>query len=508
MALVTRSAVFALREETTEGTLIAPSSGAQFTVLREGFSFSPEVESVTSDELTNDIGASKSFTTKQVPTGSIPKYFKHSGVEGQEPDWGLFLKSAIGSVTVNSTEYDTIAGSTAGTSSAAATVVVDSGEGANFVEGQAVLIKDATNGYKVRNITGISTDTLSLNYNLGSAPSSAINLGKAIHYAPVATGHPSFSAHLYQAGSSSGYHQAMAGCRTTSTSIELPVNDLSTVNFDFSGIKYFMNPITIDATNDDIDFTDSSSTEVASLEQKSYTTPHELAAEIASKMSASSVDTISCEFDESAGKFVISSDGSVLSLLWDTGVNTATSIGSTLGFTVSADDTGALSYTADNELSYDPAYTPSYDNIDPNVTRCVELLIGDYTKTTLRQGSNISLSISTDKTDVNDFSSCTGVSESVTSSRSVEFSATLLLKKHETQELQDFLDNTTTSLMVNHGAKDASGNWTAGTVMNFYMPNVSVTANTIDDQDGFQVVNLTATGFVSSSAKDIHINLL
>jgi hypothetical protein len=507
MALVTRSAVFALRRESTEGELIQPSAGAQFTVLREGFSLTPDVESVASDELTNDIGASKSFTTKQVPSASIPKYFKHSGVEGQEPDWGLMLESALGSVTVNSTEYDVVS-ATAGSSSAAATITVDTGEGAQFTEGQAILVKDGTNGYSVRNIVSIAGDVLTLNYNLSGAPAAAVALGKAVHYAPTAVGHPTFSAHLYQSGSSSGYHQAIAGARTTSTAITLPVNELSTVDFDFEGVRYFLNPITIDATNKDIDFTDTSGTEVASVEEKSYTTPHDLAAELASKMSASSVDTISVLFDESTGQYVISSDGATLSLLWDTGTNTATSIGDTLGFDTAADDTGSLSYTADNELSYDPGVTPSYDNIDPNVTRGTELLLGSFAKITRRQGSNMSVTISTNKADVDDFSVKTGVSESVTDSRTVEFSATLLLKKHESQEIQDFLDNNTTTLMVNHGQCDTAGNWEPGTMMNIYMPNVSVTANTIDDQDGFQVVNLTATGFVSSTTKDIHINLV
>lgn len=507
MALVTRSAVFALRRETTEGELISPSAGAQFTVLREGFSFSPDVESVTSDELTNDIGASKSFTTKQIPSATIPKYYKHSGVEGQEPDWGLMLESALGTSTTNATEYDVVS-ATAGSSTAAATITVDTGEGAFFSEGQGLLIKDGVNGYSVRNIRSIAGDVLTLNYNLPAAPAAGVGLGKAIHYAPAAVGHPTFSAHLYQAGSSSGFHQAMAGCRTTSAAIELPVNELSSLNFDFEGVRYFLNPITIDATNKDIDFTDSSGTEVASVEQKSYTTPHELAAELAAKMSASSVDTISVEFSEATGQYVISSDGGTLSLLWNTGTNSATSIGSTLGFDTAADDTGSLSYTADNELSYDPGVTPAYDNIDPNVTRNTELLIGDFTKITKRQGSNISITVATNKADVDDFSVKTGVSESVTDSRTVEFSATLLLKKHESQELQDFLDNNTTSLTVNHGQWDTACNWVPGTVLNVEMPNVSVTSNTIDDQDGFQVVNISATGFVSSSAKDIHINAL
>ena len=87
--------------------MIQPSAGSEFTVLREGFSFESGVESLDSDELVNDIGASKSFIAKETPSGSVPKYFKHSGVEGQAPDYALMIKSAMGSQTDNATEYDT-----------------------------------------------------------------------------------------------------------------------------------------------------------------------------------------------------------------------------------------------------------------------------------------------------------------------------------------------------------------------------------------------------------------
>jgi hypothetical protein len=192
VAKQTRSAVFAIREESSEGTLIAISSASQFTVLREGFSFQSGVETVDSDELVNDIGASESLVTRESPTASIPKYFKHSGVEGQAPDYSLMIKSAMGSQTTNSTEYNTVASSTAGTSAAAAVIKVDTGEGANFAKGQALLIKDGTNGYSIRNVASISSDDLTLNYNLGAAPASGVNLGKAIHFAPAATGHPTY----------------------------------------------------------------------------------------------------------------------------------------------------------------------------------------------------------------------------------------------------------------------------------------------------------------------------
>lgn len=508
MALQTKSAVFAFKEETTEGSLIQPASGSEFTVLREGFSFTSAVETVDSDELVNDIGASKSFFSKETPSGSIPKYFKHSGTEGQAPDYGLFIKSAMGSETVNATEYDTIGGSTAGSSTVAATLVVDSGEGANYAEGQAVLIKDGTNGYAIRHVKSIAGDTLTLNYNLASAPASGVNLGKAVHYAPAASGHPTFSAHLYQASTASGYHQAMAGCRTTSLSVEFPANELASISCDFEGIQYFLNPVTIAATSKYIDFTDDAGTYAAILTEKDYRTPLDLAREIETKMNAVASDTVTCTYSNSTGKFTVASDGSTtFSLLWDTGTNAANTAGSKMGFDTAADDTAAFSYESDNAQDYDPAYTPAFDDAEPNIVRHNELLLGDFTRFDCRQGSNVSFSISTPKTDVNDFCAESGVSESVILEREVTFSATLLLKKHEVEDFDNFIRNTTTSVAFNHGPKD-NGNWVAGKCVSVYCPNLSLTANTIADSDGFSVVEVEGTGFVSASDKDVHINLL
>ena len=71
MAEIIRSAVFAVKEETTEGVLVSPA-GADFIPLREGFTFAGNVESVSSNELVNDIGQSKSFVSKETPSASIP----------------------------------------------------------------------------------------------------------------------------------------------------------------------------------------------------------------------------------------------------------------------------------------------------------------------------------------------------------------------------------------------------------------------------------------------------
>jgi len=505
VAKQTRSAVFAIRKETTEGTYIAISAATQFTVLRDGFSFQSGVETVDSDELVNDIGASEGFVSRESPSASIPKYFKHSGVEGQAPDWSVLMESAIGSVATHGTEHFTAASSTAGTSAVRALIKGDSGTGADAPVGKAVLIKDGTNGYSIRNVQAVSTNDLSLNFNLSAAPGTTVGLGKAIHFVPVATGHPTYTAHLYQASSSSALHQAMTGCRTTGMQIEFPANDLAQITFDIEGIGYYMNPITISASNKSIDFDIGASALLATLTEKTYKSPKDLAREIATKMSAISGATISCSYGTN-GKFTISKAAGTLGLDFATGPNLATSAAVTLGY-AATDLSGSLTYTSTTAQTYSPSYTPTFDDNGATIVRYNELLIGSYDRTDNRQASNVSMSVSTPKTDVEDLTAETGVSESVVLEREVTLSCTLVFKEHDVEQLDNLLNNTTQSVMFNHGPK-SNGNWVAGKCVNCYMPNAKVTSNVIADQDGLVIVECEFKGFVSTSQKDVHINLV
>jgi hypothetical protein len=507
MAKQTHSAVFALKVETTEGTYVDPGAATDFTALREGFSFDSKVDTVQSNELVNDIGAAQSFTGAESPSGSIPKYFKHSGIEGTAPDYALMIKSAIGAQATRATERATAASSTAGTATAAAVLNILASHGSEYVAGDALLIKDGANGYNIRNVKSVSTDALTLNYNLGTAPAAGVNTGKNTLFAPASSGHPTFTAHLYQAASSAAFHQAIVGCRTTQMQMEFPANDLAAITFDFEGNGSYMNPITITAATKYIDFDYGSTDFLATLTVKTYKTPHDLAREIATKMSDGGAATISCSYSNLTGKFTISKASGTLNLLWNTGSNTANSAAAKLGFSTAADSTGALTYTSTTAQSYDPAYTPSYDSASPNVVRYNELCIGDYTRYDNRKCSNVSLTVATPRTAVKDLSAETGVSESVVLSREVTFSCTLVLQAHEIGEFDALLNNSTTSLMFNHGPK-SNGQWVAGKCVNLYMPNVSITGNVIDDENGYMVVKLEGKGFVTSTLKDLYINFV
>ena len=509
-----RSTVFAANEETTAGTLVAPDS-ADFIAIREGFSFAPNLDSVETDELKNDIGPSKSYTTKENPAGNISCYIRHSGTEGTAPETAVLFKSLMGTQTDNSTEYSTSGSSDAGSSTVRAHLDMGSDNEDNFSEGQAVLIKDGVNGRSIRNVWNVDSagNKLDLNFNLGTAPATTTALGKSNHFSPASSGHPTFSAVLHQASSSSAFYQAIVGARSTNLQLDFNANELASMSLDFEGLQYYLNPITITAaTNDAIDLTDDSGTVAATISPGVYNNPHALAREIASACNLVATDTITCTYSDSTGKFTIASDGGVtFSLLWKTGTdgadNTGQTIGDTIGFSEAANDTGAFTYTADNALTYSPSNSPTYDDQDALVVKSSELMIGTFFQNSCRQASDASFTISAPKVDQESICAESGVNSSLTASRMATFSATIALDEHETSYFDNYINNTTTQLMFNTGTK-TGGDWDAGKCLNLCMNNATITAHQIANQEGYYVFQLEAKGFVDTNRKDVHINFL
>lgn len=509
MALQARSRVVAFVKEDTEGELKAPTSGSNFTAIRPGFAMNLAVNTVESDEVKNDIGRTGSFVTNEVPTVTMPKYLKGSGLEAQAPDWAPLMESAMGEQAAAPAEVNTEASSSAGTTSARAYLQFGSGEITNMPIGRAFLIKDLANGYSIRNLHSKDTENhrANLNFNLAGAPAAEVGTGRPILWTPAATGHPSLSCHDWQAGSDAGFYQAAAGLRAIGFNVNLAANGLAEINFDLEGLRGYLNPIKITASNKYIDFSEDGESELtATLTEGWYDGPVALAAEIQAKMQAEASDTITVSFDDITGKFTISSDGDIFTLDWDNGTNAANSVGSTIGFDTSADDTGATSYTADNAMSYDPGQEPSYDSNDPFVVKNQEFLIGDWFRTDLRKGSNTTITYGLPKTNIPDFTAKSGQSESQVNERTVTLSTTLTFRKHMIDQYHKMKQNQDEQLMFNCGVKDSAGNWVPGKCFNFWFPAANITSHVVSESDGIMVVQIEVSGKVTSTFKDVYIN--
>lgn len=495
-----RANVLGIKKEVTDGTLVDPAATTDFVALQPDVTLTPSFEVLESEEIRNSIGSAKPIQGLEQPEMSFSHYLKASGVEGTAPEFGDLLESAFGSTSANGTERSTTTASTVSLLKLAA-------GGSDFARGKAVLIKDGTNGYNIRNVLSVATNDLTLAFNVPVAPASGVAVGKCVNYAPANSGHPSFSAHLYRGNGHS--YEAMAGCQTTQFGFSAQAGQLINAQFTAQGTKYFFNPIRIGATDQFLDFLDDATTRAASVTAKVYRDPYELAQALEDAMnSLGSSNTFSVEYSSTTGKFTLTSDGTTFSLLWNSGANTANTIGDKLGFSVAADDTSALTYTSDNEQAYAAPYTPAFDSTDPIAAKYLELLIGDATDTTCFCAQSVEVSMEITKSNVLCICAESGVQQKLATARQVTMTVTALLDKHQAKFFERFRSNATIAAAFNFGPR-SGGNWVAGQCGNFYMPSSVVSSYELTDLDSVVGLSLELTGFVDASGNgEVYLNFL
>jgi hypothetical protein len=490
MGLQIRSSVLAIMPEVTEGTAVVPNGATTFLAMQDDFAMEPSFETLENAELKSSIGKSKMILGAEAPTGSMSHYLKHSGTEGQSPQYNLLLKSAFGTETVESTQYNTVGSSTT------TVIKVDTGEGAQFSRGHILLIKDATNGYSIRPVHSVSGDDLTLGFSVSNAPALGVDLGKACMFEPASSSHPSLTIWHYLANG--GATQMMTGAKVTEVSINFTAGELINVSYSFEGLGFYFNPITITSSNKYIDFNDGGGQENASITTKTYKDPHALADAIESAMDALTADTITVTYSDSTGKFTLASTGGTFSLLWNTGTNTANTIGTTIGFTVAADDTGAATYTSDNAISFAAGYTPTFDSTDPLAAKNHVFFLGDQTDSVCFEPSVVDLTISNTRATQRSICAETGVSGSIFSEREVTMNVTALLGQYDVDKFRKYRENEDTRAFYAFGEK-SGGNWVAGKCGAVYGASMTITNFVIGNEDGQATLELELKGYIDSS---------
>lgn len=508
MAETTRKSVLAIVKEVTVGTPLLPSAGTDFVTLQDGFEMVPEFETLDNNELSPNVGSKAPILGIEAPTASVSHYLRHSGTEATAPNYDELIECAVGEkVAAHATERALTTGSTAGTSSAAATLVFNAGHGADFERGKAVLLKDATNGYSIRNIESMATDTATLGFNLAAAPASGVNTGRAILYKP-ADAPPSLTMSLYRGNGAA--LEVMAGARVAEMGIEATAGELLNMNFSLEGTSYRFDPIEITASTDTLDF-DDGSVKVATVAAGLYKDPLELAEALETAMNAvsSGITVVYNSSGASAGKFTITKASGSLSLLWNTGANTAQTIGTKLGFSVAADDTGVLTYTSDNVQVWSAPYTPSADtNANPLVVKASEVMIGDFDDYGCSGAQSFTLTITNTLQNVIDICETSGVAEKLLSQREVTAEVVLTLKRHDAEKFKKFRNGDDIRFAFNGGIKSGV-NWVAGRCVNVYMPQAKVSAYSVTDTDGIVTIEMTLTAYVPASGLgEVFVNLL
>lgn len=500
MAEKNRASVLAIVEETTAGELEMPSAGTQYLALQEGFTLSPNFEAQENTEIRASIGVSKLIQGLEQPEGSFDHYMRHSGVEGQAPNFGPLLKSLLGNRTVNASERLTAASSTV-------SLLKLASNGSEFPRGMGILGKDGTNGYFVRTSMGNTGNDVPLSFDLENAPAAGIGLGKCVNYAPANEGHPTLSIHLYRGNG--GAYEAMAGARVASANFTVQAGDLINASYAFQGTKYFYNPIAIPAGKF-IDFEDDDGAHTAPIPDGIYRTPVELAAAIQAAMrTVQAGETVSVVYQNSGankGKFRISCTGTVFELQFATGTNAANQIDTLIGFT-HADKTAATFYLSDSAVSLAAPHTPAYDNADPRVAKNNEVLLGDSDDTTCFCASSIDITVTLEIQNVECVCAESGVQEKIINRRTVELQVTGLLDRYDADKFDKFANNSDVRFQYAFGQR--SPNWVPGTVCSIFIPTATISSHELGDNNGIVTMQIGVRPYVDNTgAGEFYINFL
>jgi hypothetical protein len=495
--LQTRNTIFAVTKEVTEGTPVAPTTGTDFVAFQEGFSVEPSFTELTNAELQSSIDMPKPALGFEEPSASVSHYLRHSGVEGQEPNFKHLLESCLGSKNVNATERVTAAASTT-------SVVKLTAGGADFSRGRAILLKDGVNGYAIRNVLTVSTNDLNLAQNLSAAPAAGVSTGKCVTYAVTNDSHPTIDIWVYRANS--GAVEMLAGGRVVDMTIDIAAGEFINTSFTIEGIKYYFDPFVIGATNKYIDFDDGGGEENASIAEGTYRDPYELAEAIRIAMQALTTDVIGVSYSDSLRKFTITSDGATFSLLWATGANTANSIKTTIGFS-NTDDTAALTYSSDTALSWASTISPTYDSASPLVAKDNQIMIGNATEYVCFGARSVSIALTNTKADKTDICAASGKSGTIFTQREVTIDVVSYLAAGQAEEFKRFRSNDEIMFTYNFGEKNG-GQWVAGKSGNIFCPTVKIASFSIGDEDGMCVLNMQLKTFVSNGLGTFYLNFL
>lgn len=497
MVLQTRNTIFAVTKEVTEGTPVAPTAGTDYLAFQEGFTVTPSFAEITNAELQSSIDMTKPALGFEEPTASVSHYLRHSGVEGTEPNFKHILEATLGSKSVNATERLTTAASTT-------SVVKLAAGGSDFARGKAILLKDPTNGYSIRNVLTVSTNDLNLAQNLAVAPATGLGVGKCVDYAVANSGHPTLDLWVYRGNA--GAIEMMAGVRPTDMTIDIAAGEFININFSLDGIKYYYDPMIITASNKYIDFKEAGAELNAAIAVGVYRDPYELVEAIRVAMQALAVATITVSYSDSTRKFTIASDGVTFELLWATGANTANSAKTLLGF-ANTDDTAAVTYTSDNALSWASTFTPSYDTSSPLIAKDNQMMIGDATEYVCFGARTVSLNVSNTKADITSICASSGKSGTIFSQREISVDVVAYLFEGQAEEFKRFRNNDEIMFTYNFGEK-SGGNWVPGKCGNLFMPNAKISAFTLGDQDGMVSLEMTIKAFVKDGLGTFYVNFL
>lgn len=496
--LKNRKSVLALVIQSATGTPKSPTVAGEYTALQEGFEFNPSFSELESTELQDSIGKAKTILGTESPTMSFSHYLKHSGVEGQAPDYGIVFHSLLGSKTVAGAEIALLAAST--------TEILKVADASLFKIGQALLVKDPVNGYSIRNIKSLNTttDELTLSHLLAVAPAVGINTGKAIHYEAVSEGHPELSVWGFRANG--GAVELISDAKVTDMAINIAAGELINAQFTLAGTSYFFDPIEVTATSKYLDIDDAGTVRACIVPAQFYKDPHDLAEKLELNLNALGGSNFTVAYSDTLGKFTITSDGATFDILGATGANVANSILPKLGYTAT-DKSAALFYTSEAAITLSAPQTPSYDSSNPIVAKSNEILLGTKDEITCFGARSVNVQVTNEQERNPDLCSDSGFEGTENVSRSVTFDIVATLSQYEANKYKQFRKGDEIAFVYNLGDK-VGGDWVPGKCVNMYAPYATITNFKLGDANGIATLEMSVRAFVKSGVSEFHINCL
>jgi hypothetical protein len=232
---VKKNIKIAVKEETTEGTYIAPASGADFVQAQEdGIELTGSKDTL---EL-NVIGTGLSNVAPRVglesAAGSIGVYMKAGSSATAEPEYGVMVESLLG------TKRSSVA-ITSGTSHT--TTLINVSSTADLKIGDIVVVKESGD-YHTSPIASLVTNTsITLLIAGDNAFSDSVEIEAFTTYVPADDSHPSYSVSKYV--EDEVLEQAV-GCKTTSLSVEsFSTGQIASIKMGFEGADYSRSLTTI-----------------------------------------------------------------------------------------------------------------------------------------------------------------------------------------------------------------------------------------------------------------------
>lgn len=492
MAVSSKSSVLAVVPEVTEGTPVFPSAATQYTAMQDDFEMTPSNSTLENKEKRSSIGKAKPILGEENPTASLSHYLRHSGTAGAAPDYNDLLKAGVGTEVVASNERNTAAGSTV------TAVECDAGQGADFQRGQGLLVKHGSAAYEIAVVHSVATDTLTPAFKLQTAPAENTNLGKCVLYKPADSGHQCVS--LIEYLGNGGGNQLLTGGRVTELGIQASAGELINMKVAVAGLKHVYNAIEITSSTRYLDWENDDGTFAAAVTAGVYH-PHELADAITTAMNtASTGETHACTYNDTTGKFKFTCTGTLLTIEWNTGANTANSIASKIGFSTAADSSGTAATTGytGSAISWASPYTPTLDSSDPLAAKANVVYMGDHADNSTFHVSEISVTLSNSRALAKSICADTGVQSSRISEREVKVTWKAYLSQYEAQQYRRYKAGTETRFQWAFGTK-SGGNWVPGKCGYVYLPTMTITSFKISEDDGVYTVDCEATAYVDSS---------